>query len=183
MSIDAPWGRRRVPSATWLVDLLGERVPPMVAVSHVGLARALKAAGSARGPAELVVRAISVGIRISSNGPYENAVEAGFAAACASSWIGRVEERVGLADPARLQQWREWCVSAAGGGSGSGSGGAPAWVRRQVGIITPYRKQATLVRRVLVAVMGPQRALCVDVSTVDGFQGQERNRIVISCVR
>ncbi|XP_037087469.1 helicase sen1-like [Pollicipes pollicipes] len=47
-----------------------------------------------------------------------------------------------------------------------------------IGIITPYRKQRQLLLDKL-----KQRALSVDVQTVDGFQGQERDIVVLSCVR
>ena len=46
----------------------------------------------------------------------------------------------------------------------------------QIGVITPYAAQARLLREKL-----PQRELEID--TVDGFQGREKEAIVISLVR
>ena len=56
--------------------------------------------------------------------------------------------------------------------------------RLDVGVISPYRGQVTLLRRMLKldAFWKPFRRL-VTVNTVDGFQGQERDIIVISMVR
>ena len=53
-----------------------------------------------------------------------------------------------------------------------------------VGIITPYRAQVQLLRRMLRqrATLKPFRHL-VTVRTVDGFQGQERDIIILSLVR
>ena len=56
--------------------------------------------------------------------------------------------------------------------------------RLDVGIISPYRAQVQLLRRMLrkSAYFKPLRHL-ITVNTVDGFQGQERDIIVISLVR
>ena len=56
--------------------------------------------------------------------------------------------------------------------------------RLDVGIISPYRAQVQLLRRLLrkSAYFKPLRHL-ISVNTVDGFQGQERDIIVISLVR
>ena len=53
--------------------------------------------------------------------------------------------------------------------------------RIDVGVISPYRAQVQLLRR-LVRKKEPYRSL-ISVNTVDGFQGQERDIIVISLVR
>ncbi|MBR4898076.1 MAG: AAA family ATPase [Prevotella sp.] len=56
--------------------------------------------------------------------------------------------------------------------------------RLDVGIISPYRAQVQLLRRMLRKreFFKPFRSL-ISVNTVDGFQGQERDIIVISLVR
>ena len=56
--------------------------------------------------------------------------------------------------------------------------------RLDVGIISPYRAQVQLLRRMLKQseFFKPFRRL-ISVNTVDGFQGQERDIIVISMVR
>jgi len=56
--------------------------------------------------------------------------------------------------------------------------------RIDVGIISPYRAQVLLLRRLLMKreFFKPFRRL-ISVNTVDGFQGQERDVIVISMVR
>jgi len=56
--------------------------------------------------------------------------------------------------------------------------GVPA---QGIGVITPYRAQVTLLRE-LRAAGGPALE-AVEISTVDGFQGREKEAIVISCVR
>ena len=56
--------------------------------------------------------------------------------------------------------------------------------RIDVGIISPYRAQVQLLRRLIrkQAFFKPYRHL-ISVNTVDGFQGQERDIIIISLVR
>nr|XP_060613123.1 probable helicase senataxin [Anolis sagrei ordinatus] len=52
---------------------------------------------------------------------------------------------------------------------------------RQVGIITPYNAQKRRIRRQLDAEFGENGASEVD--TVDGFQGREKDCIIVTCVR
>lgn len=56
--------------------------------------------------------------------------------------------------------------------------------RLDIGLITPYRAQARYLRRLVrrSTVLRPVRHL-LTVNTIDGFQGQERDIIVISLVR
>ena len=56
--------------------------------------------------------------------------------------------------------------------------------RIDVGVISPYRAQVQLLRRLIrkKEFFKPYRSL-VTVNTVDGFQGQERDIIIISLVR
>ena len=56
--------------------------------------------------------------------------------------------------------------------------------RIDVGIISPYRAQVQYLRRLVMKREGlkPLRR-CISVTTVDGFQGQERDIILISLVR
>ena len=142
-------------------------------------------------PAEQVRGAVSVALRLQTGSALENPVEAGFVALCAASWLGHEEKQLRARDPRLWEEWRRWCGAGSGAGAGAGApadrsqdeGGPPSWMRRRVGVISPYRKQVSLIRRVLGEVVGRRRSLCVDVSTVDGFQGQERDRVLISCVR
>lgn len=53
---------------------------------------------------------------------------------------------------------------------------------QNVAIITPYNQQKVEIKKLLVAEMGPAAEI-VDVDTVDSFQGQERDVLIISCVR
>ncbi|XP_043283198.1 probable helicase senataxin [Venturia canescens] len=58
----------------------------------------------------------------------------------------------------------------------------------RVGIITPYNKQKTMIPTEIEKCIKPlpestKSKLVYDVNTVDGFQGQERDVIVMSCVR
>jgi len=49
-------------------------------------------------------------------------------------------------------------------------------------VVTPYRAQAALVRARLEAALG-DRARLIDVNTIDGFQGREREVVIFSVVR
>ena len=52
-----------------------------------------------------------------------------------------------------------------------------------IGVITPYNAQAIMIRKSLRATAtGASRSFC-EVSTVDGFQGREKEVIIISMVR
>jgi hypothetical protein len=53
-----------------------------------------------------------------------------------------------------------------------------------VGIITPYKQQLTCLEKEFVTVVGSNAASKgVYINTVDAFQGQERDVIIMSCVR
>lgn len=54
---------------------------------------------------------------------------------------------------------------------------------RTVGIISPYRAQIDEIRNQLDRALGRQHARKIDVNTVDSFQGQEKDIIIISVVR
>ncbi|KAJ2767232.1 DEAD-box type RNA helicase, partial [Coemansia nantahalensis] len=59
---------------------------------------------------------------------------------------------------------------------------ALAW-RQKIGIITPYKQQ---LRRLVAAFeqwIGPQATELIEFNTVDGFQGQEKEVVIFSCVR
>lgn len=51
-----------------------------------------------------------------------------------------------------------------------------------IGIISPYKAQVEELRRKFVSMIGEQANL-IDFNTVDGFQGQEKDIIILSCVR
>lgn len=55
-------------------------------------------------------------------------------------------------------------------------------VNVSLGVITPYQAQKTAIIEQLRESFAPEAAT-FDVNTVDGFQGQERDVIVLSCVR
>ena len=53
-----------------------------------------------------------------------------------------------------------------------------------IGVITPYKAQAKLIESEIIEEIKDERKLeNIKVSTVDAFQGQERNIIILSCVR
>jgi len=52
-----------------------------------------------------------------------------------------------------------------------------------VGLISPYRAQCALLRSRLAAALGPGPASRIEVSTVDGCQGRERDVVIVSAVR
>ncbi|KNE71140.1 hypothetical protein AMAG_15807 [Allomyces macrogynus ATCC 38327] len=53
----------------------------------------------------------------------------------------------------------------------------------RIGIITPYKDQKSALRDRLRQVYGPDVLEYVDVNTVDGFQGQEKDIIIMTTVR
>jgi senataxin len=53
----------------------------------------------------------------------------------------------------------------------------------RVGVVSMYRAQIQELRRTFTGRFGPQIAEKVDFNTVDGFQGQEKDIIILSCVR
>ena len=53
----------------------------------------------------------------------------------------------------------------------------------KVGVVTMYRAQVTELRRAFEQRFGVNIASTVDFNTVDGFQGQEKDIIILSCVR
>ncbi|KAG1657489.1 hypothetical protein FOA52_001404 [Chlamydomonas sp. UWO 241] len=52
-----------------------------------------------------------------------------------------------------------------------------------VGIISPYKSQVKLLRDSFSQALGEEGARMVDINTVDGFQGREKDIILFSCVR
>lgn len=52
----------------------------------------------------------------------------------------------------------------------------------RIGIITPYKGQKRLLTRKINEVK-TERKITIDVDTCDGFQGQEKDIIILSCVR
>jgi senataxin len=55
----------------------------------------------------------------------------------------------------------------------------------QVGIISPYKDQVNLIRRKLSEALGGFRTArkYVDIDTIDGFQGKEKDLVIFSAVR
>ncbi|GAV47583.1 hypothetical protein ZYGR_0H04290 [Zygosaccharomyces rouxii] len=53
----------------------------------------------------------------------------------------------------------------------------------KIGVISPYKEQASRMRREFLSRFGGTITREVDFNTIDGFQGQEKEIIIISCVR
>lgn len=53
----------------------------------------------------------------------------------------------------------------------------------KIGIISPYREQMQRMRREFARYFGGMINKSIDFNTIDGFQGQEKEIILISCVR
>ncbi|KAL3238211.1 DNA/RNA helicase SEN1 [Nakaseomyces bracarensis] len=53
----------------------------------------------------------------------------------------------------------------------------------KIGVISPYKEQVQKMRREFVKYFGNSVMKCIDFNTIDGFQGQEKEIIIISCVR
>ena len=54
---------------------------------------------------------------------------------------------------------------------------------RRIGIVSMYRAQIEELRMQFIAEFGRNIVDIVDFNTVDGFQGQEKDIIILSCVR
>lgn len=52
-----------------------------------------------------------------------------------------------------------------------------------VGIISPYKSQVKLLKDSFEQALGAEGARLVDINTIDGFQGREKDIILFSCVR
>lgn len=52
-----------------------------------------------------------------------------------------------------------------------------------VAVISPYKAQVTLLRRLFKAALGDEAAKMVDINTIDGFQGREKDIAFFSTVR
>lgn len=72
----------------------------------------------------------------------------------------------------RLYEHLQKFVKANGGGK-----------KVTVGIITPYKLQLKCLQREFEEVMGTEEGKDIYINTVDAFQGQERDVIIMSCVR
>ncbi|KAI9490861.1 hypothetical protein BDB00DRAFT_835720 [Zychaea mexicana] len=53
----------------------------------------------------------------------------------------------------------------------------------RIGIITPYKQQLSHIKHRFERRFGPKILDVIDFNTVDGFQGQEKDIIIFSCVR
>eukprot|EP00833_Pecoramyces_ruminatium_P010443 jgi/Orpsp1_1/1184475/evm.model.c7180000089668.1 len=53
----------------------------------------------------------------------------------------------------------------------------------RIGIITPYNGQSKLLKRKFNSIFGNKILHYIDINTIDGFQGQEKDIIIFSCVR
>lgn len=53
----------------------------------------------------------------------------------------------------------------------------------RIGIVTPYKEQHFQIRRLFQREFGQSIISTIDFNTVDGFQGQEKDIIIFSCVR
>eukprot|EP01018_Ginkgo_biloba_P018605 Gb_01813 [translate_table: standard] len=53
----------------------------------------------------------------------------------------------------------------------------------RLAVISPYKLQVKFVRERFREVLGPEAARLIDVNTVDGFQGREKDVAIFSCVR
>lgn len=52
-----------------------------------------------------------------------------------------------------------------------------------IGIVSPYKEQVNLLKKMFVAAFGNYIKDYIDINSVDGFQGQEKDIIIFSCVR
>eukprot|EP00882_Tetradesmus_deserticola_P010777 GHRQ01011380.1.p2 GENE.GHRQ01011380.1~~GHRQ01011380.1.p2 ORF type:complete len:347 (+),score=198.09 GHRQ01011380.1:181-1221(+) len=52
-----------------------------------------------------------------------------------------------------------------------------------VAVISPYKAQVQLLRSLFEQALGEEGAKHVDINTIDGFQGREKDIVIFSCVR
>lgn len=52
-----------------------------------------------------------------------------------------------------------------------------------IGVISPYKEQVRLLEQKFVQALGAEVTSYVDFNSIDGFQGQEKDIIIMSCVR
>ena len=55
--------------------------------------------------------------------------------------------------------------------------------KSKIAVITPYMQQVFVIKRLFEEKYGLSYTRCVDISTVDAFQGKEANIVILSCVR
>jgi hypothetical protein len=78
-----------------------------------------------------------------------------------------------------VKQFPEYCLGS-GGVDGGSKDGSVAVRQNGLAVITPYALQ---VREIKAQLRKRSLSKCVDVNTVDGFQGREKDIILFSCVR
>ena len=93
-------------------------------------------------------------------------VDDGVAVEVASSWSNELEAQLALHIVRGLLEAYEDCIQPS-----------------SIGIISPYNAQVRAIRRLLADVFGAQAAGKVEVNSVDGFQGREKDVIILSSVR
>ncbi len=81
----------------------------------------------------------------------------------------------------RLYSFLSACYPASFGLSGSSDLGQPKSAK--IGIIAPYRAQRALIQRFAREMLGASAAKMIELGTIDGFQGREKEIIILSCVR
>lgn len=54
---------------------------------------------------------------------------------------------------------------------------------KDIGIVTPYNGQVKYIKELFKENFGADVTKGIDISTVDGFQGREKNVVIMSCVR
>ncbi|KAG0231048.1 DEAD-box type RNA helicase [Actinomortierella wolfii] len=54
---------------------------------------------------------------------------------------------------------------------------------RRIGVISPYKQQVRSLKEIFSRFFGREILEAIDFNTVDGFQGQEKDLIIFSCVR
>ncbi len=52
-----------------------------------------------------------------------------------------------------------------------------------IAVITPYKRQMEFLRGLLRTRLSPEESKLVDINTIDGFQGCEKDVVIFSCVR
>jgi regulator of nonsense transcripts 1 len=82
-----------------------------------------------------------------------------------------------------LPALERWPVAAEVEDERTGAGAADDVAPADIGVITPYAAQVRSIQRALADALPPKVAAEVEVRTVDGFQGREKEIIVFSTVR
>ena len=117
--------------------------------------------------------------------------------ATATSWMNELEATLAVRIVQHLLTHYSASAAAAAPAEGEGAGSEAAVKAdgsagdappvslspSSIGVISPYNAQVKYLRKLLAEALGPEVGHRIEVNSVDGFQGREKEVIILSCVR